>query len=75
MTAVVDERRARRIVVVFCGGGLDTGIAGVLASLVSERGADITGVFLEDHNLFRLAELPFTTELSRITTTRAEDIS
>jgi hypothetical protein len=37
---------------------------------VSESGADITGVFLENHSLFRLAELPFTTELCRITTAR-----
>jgi hypothetical protein len=70
LTVVVNERRARHILVVFGGGSSDTGVAGVLASLVSERGADITGVFLEDHNLFRLAELPFTIELSRITTTR-----
>jgi len=42
----------------------------VLSSLVSGSGADIAGVFLEDHGLFRLAELPFTTELCRITTTR-----
>ena len=70
MTAVVSERRARRIVVVFGGGSSDTGVAGVLASLVSESGSDITGVFLEDRSLFRLAELPFTTELCRVTTMR-----
>ena len=69
MTALVDERRARRIVVVFGGGSADTSVAGVLASFVSESGADITGVFLEDRSLFRIAELPFTTELCRITTT------
>jgi len=70
LTAVVSERRARRIVVVFGGGSSDTGVAGVLASLVSESGSDITGVFLEDRSLFRLAELPFTTELCRVTTMR-----
>jgi len=70
LTAVVNERQARRIVVVFGGGSSDTGVAGVLASLVSESGTDITGVFLEDRSLLRLAELPFTTELCRITTTR-----
>ena len=69
MTPVVDERRVRRIVVVF-GGGSDASVAQVLASLVPERDADITGVFLEDHTLFRLAELPFTSEVCRITTVR-----
>jgi hypothetical protein len=42
----------------------------VLSALVSESSAEIAGVFLEDHNLFRLAELPFTTELCRMTTTQ-----
>lgn len=70
MTVGVNERRARRIVVVFGGGGSNTSVAGVLSSLVSESGAEIAGVFLEDHSLFRLAELPFTTELCRMTTTR-----
>lgn len=70
MTAVSDERRARHIVVVFGGGRANTSVTGLLASLVSEDGADITGVFLEDRSLFRLAELPFTTEVCRITTIR-----
>lgn len=65
--AAVTERGARRVVVVFGGGSSDTSVAAVLASLVTERGADIAGVFLEDQTLFRLAELPFTTELCRIT--------
>lgn len=69
MTPAIDKGKPRRIVVVFAGGSADTGVAAVLASLVSERGAELSGVFLEDHGLFRLAELPFTTELSRVTTT------
>lgn len=70
MTAVADEPQVRRIVVVFGGGSANRGVTGLLASLVSENGADITGVFLEDRSLFRLAELPFTTEVCRITTTQ-----
>ena len=67
MKAATEERGTRRVVVVFGGGSSDTSVAGVLASLVPERGADIMGLFLEDHILFRLAELPFTTEVCRIT--------
>lgn len=70
MTVSTGERRARRIVVVFGGGSSDASVAGVLASLVSESPADVTGVFIEDLTLFRLAELPFTTEVCRVTTVR-----
>lgn len=60
----------RRIVVVFGGGSSNHTVAGALASLASEGVADIAAVFLEDHALFRLAELPFTTEICRVTTTQ-----
>lgn len=68
MSAAIRKQPARGIVVVFSGGNSDQSVAGILPSLVSESGADITGVFLEDRGLFRLAELPFTIELCRITT-------
>ncbi len=69
MTPAIDEKTPRRIVVVFGGGTADARIAGVLASLVSRREDELAGVFLEDRGLFRLAELPFALELSRVTTT------
>jgi hypothetical protein len=59
----------RKIVAVFGGSG-DESVAGLLGSLVSGRQADVAGVFLEDSTLFRLAELPFVTEVCRITTVR-----
>lgn len=70
MKTSLREARRRRIVVVFGGGGSDTSLVDVLRSLVSESGADIAGVFLEDQSLFRVAELPFITEVSRLTTAR-----
>ena len=70
MTTEANERLERRIVVVFGGGSSDTSVTGVLTSLALEGAADIAAVFLEDHTLFRLAELPFTTELCRVTTTQ-----
>lgn len=70
MTASSGEPRGRRIVVLFGGGSADASVAGVLASLVSESPTDVTGVFVEDLTLFRLAELPFTTEVCRVTTVR-----
>lgn len=63
------ESRSRRIVAVF-GGRVDGGVAAVLESLASAASVDISGVFLEDQTLFRLAELPFATELCRVTTVR-----
>lgn len=66
MSAPIVEVRTRRVVVVFGGGG-DASLAGVLASLVSGRQTEVSGIFLEDHALFRIAELPFALEVSRLT--------
>ncbi|MFZ1863315.1 MAG: hypothetical protein WAU39_03745 [Polyangiales bacterium] len=66
----MQERSTRHIVVVFGGGSADAALVRVLGSLVTKSGADISGVFLEDQTLFRLAQLPFITEVSRLTTIR-----
>ncbi len=70
MTAVIRERRSRRILVVFGGGSADAGLLRLLSTLIPKSGADLAGVFLEDQTLFRLAGLPFATEISRITSAR-----
>lgn len=70
MTTSVRRAHTRHITVVFGGGSSDAGLVRVLRSLVSESGADISGIFLEDQTLFRAAELPFITEVSRLTTVR-----
>lgn len=69
MSPPVVEARTRQVVVVFGGGG-DASLAGVLASLVSGGQTELAGIFLEDHSLFRIAELPFALEVSRLTTSR-----
>ncbi|HSN84748.1 MAG TPA: hypothetical protein VLS88_19360 [Polyangiales bacterium] len=70
MTPATEERHVRRIVVVFTGGRSDKGLVRVLQSLVPRTGADIRGVFIEDETIFRLAGLPFISEVSRITNMR-----
>lgn len=67
MTASTQPREGRRIVVVFVGGSSDTCLVRVLRHLVSKAGADISGVFLEDQTLFRLAGLPCAAEVSWVT--------
>ena len=67
--AVVHERRTLRISVVF-GGQADEALSSILSSLVSGRHADVAGVFVEDRSLFRMAELPFATEVCRVSAVR-----
>jgi hypothetical protein len=68
LSAAIRKQPVRRIVVVFSGGNSDQSVARILPSLIADSAADISAVFLEDLGLFRLAELPFTIELCRVTT-------
>jgi hypothetical protein len=70
LTTLVKEQRTRRIAVLFGGGTSDASVASVLPSLLQESSTDITGLFLEDLRILRLAELPFTTELCRVSMVR-----
>lgn len=69
-----DPERAHRIAVILRGGEADTGALGILASVISEFSAEVAGLFLEDVDLFRLAELPFSHQISRLTS-RAQPLS
>ena len=61
----------RRVTVVLAGGEADsqvlTMLGAVLAEVGAEVGAEVAGLFLEDVDLFRLAELPISREISRFT--------
>lgn len=52
---------------ILSGGEGDAPTFGLLSELLAESRAEIAGLFLEDADLFRLAELPFTREISRLT--------
>ncbi len=62
-----DSHGARRLAVILGGGDADARALGILASVLSEFSPEVAGLFLEDADLFRLAELPFSYEISRLT--------
>ena len=58
MSAPPDVSPRRRITVALRGGSADAGLLGSATRLAQEIYADLSGVFLEDIDLLRLAELP-----------------
>ena len=55
----------RRVTVVLSGGE-DTQTLTTLGLVVAEVGSEVAGLFLEDEDLFRLAELPLSHEVTRL---------
>lgn len=70
MSAPPDESPRRRITVALRGGSADAGLLGSAARLAQEIYADLSGVFLEDIDLLRLAELPLAMEICTSTGVR-----
>lgn len=62
--------RSRRITVALRGYGTDAQLLAAAAQLARETAAELTGVFLEDIDLLRLAELPLAIEICRTTNVR-----
>ncbi|NIR30452.1 MAG: universal stress protein [Gammaproteobacteria bacterium] len=67
MTERERERRIRRIAVALSSERSDAPVLETIAQLASEMAAEITGVFVEDVDLLRLAQLPFAREVSLLT--------
>jgi hypothetical protein len=57
------EVAIRRIVAGFDAGGCRLGTLRALAALAAETGAELLGVFIEETDLLRLAQLPFAAEI------------
>jgi len=69
--SVQPERyRIRRITVALRGQAAEARLLGSAARLARETAAELTGVFLEDIDLMRLAELPLAIEICRTTNVR-----
>ena len=57
----------RRLTVVLGGGETDAQALTMLNSVLDELASEVTGLFLEDADLSRIAELPWSQEISRLT--------
>ena len=57
----------RRVTIVLGGGETDAQALTMLSSVLAELGSEVTGLFLEDAELFQLAELPWAQEICRLT--------
>jgi len=62
-------RRIKRIAVAVAGAHPRPQLLEAITALAAESAAELSGVFLEDEDLLRLAELPFAQEISRVTST------
>ncbi|MEZ4711786.1 MAG: universal stress protein [Caldilineaceae bacterium] len=60
----------RRIVVALDGATQSTALLEAAAQLAARLGVELVGLFVEDVNLLRLAELPFTQEVGSFSTLR-----
>lgn len=57
----------RRLTVVLGGGETDAQALAMLNSVLDELASEVIGLFLEDADLSRIAELPWSQEISRLT--------
>jgi hypothetical protein len=57
----------RRLTVVLGGGETDAQALTMLNSVLDELASEVTGLFLEDADFSRIAELPWSQEISRLT--------
>ena len=70
MNVPTQRVHSRRITVALRGHGSDARLLDAAARLARETAAELTGVFLEDIDLLRLAELPLAIEICRTTNVR-----
>jgi nucleotide-binding universal stress UspA family protein len=69
MSARVEEPVIRRILVALDASTHDPALLDAAALLAARLGAELTGLFIEDLNLLRSAELPFVRQVSLLTAT------
>ncbi len=70
MSVPAQTVRARRVTVALRGYGVDARLLDAAARLARDTTAELTGVFFEDIDLLRLAELPVAIEICRTTSVR-----
>lgn len=70
MSVPPEKARIRRITVILRGHAAEARLLSAAVRLARDAAAELTGVFLEDIDLLRLAELPLAIEICRSTSTR-----
>lgn len=61
--------RERRVAIVFRGGDADAATLAAFKLFGTKSSAEVVGVFVEDVDVFRVAEIPYTREVYRLTST------